>query len=99
MRACSPLFHRDTRADEEGTLDTGTRDTGTRGAGRRVAEAGCAREVVQAVDGVHSVLAVGAVFPCDWRRALEEEEEEEEEVVQVTQVVEECKSLKWYSSG
>jgi hypothetical protein len=54
---------------------------------------------VQAVDGVHSALAVEAVFPCDWRRALEEEEEEEEEVVQVTHVVEECKSLKWYSSG
>ncbi len=96
MRACSPLFHRDTRADEEegtldtGTRDTGTRDTGTRDTGRRVAEAGCAREVVQAVEGVLGVLAVEAIFPCDWRRALEEEEEEEEGVVQVTQVV-----LKW----
>jgi hypothetical protein len=86
MRACSPL-HRHARADEEGTRDTG----------RRVAEAGCAREVAVevAVDGVHGILGllavdavifgilgVDGVFPCDWRRALQEEEEEEEEEVQ-----------------
>ena len=63
MRACAPLFHRDARADGEGTLDT---DTGTRDTGRRVAEAGCAREV--GVDGVHGIFPVAALFPCDWRR-------------------------------